>query len=78
MINDLRSRINDEITHQNEHKKLCVPCADLKFGPFPEDNSHLSMLTRKIVNGIEVCCGNSPNQTSTILAAVSLSFSMPF
>lgn len=71
LISDLRNKIDDDTRHQNEHKKFCVPCADLKFGPFPEDNGHLSMLTRKIVNGIEICCGNSPNQTSTILGSVS-------
>ncbi|XP_022338095.2 tumor necrosis factor ligand superfamily member 10-like isoform X2 [Crassostrea virginica] len=71
LISDLRNKLDDEIQRQNKISgKVCVPCADLKFGPFPEDNEHMSKLTKKTVNGVEVCCGNSPNQTATILSLV--------
>lgn len=71
LISDLRNKLDDEIEgHGGVSGRLCVPCADLKFGPFPEDNEHLTKLNKKTVNGVEVCCGNSPNQTSAILGLV--------
>lgn len=71
LISDLRNKLDDEIEgHGGVSGRLCVPCADLKFGPFPEDNEHLTKLSKKMVNGVEVCCGNSPNQTSAILGLV--------
>ncbi|XP_061171747.1 uncharacterized protein LOC133181226 [Saccostrea echinata] len=69
LISDLRNKLANEIENKNDGH-MCVPCADLKFGPFPEDNIHLSKLKRKIINGVEVCCGNTPNQTSIILGLV--------
>ncbi|XP_062598005.1 tumor necrosis factor ligand superfamily member 10-like [Saccostrea cucullata] len=69
LISDLRNKLANEIENQNS-RQICVPCADLKFGPFPEDNTHLSKLMRKVVNGVEVCCGGTPNQTSAILRLV--------
>lgn len=73
LISDLRNKLDDEIQRQNKISgKVCVPCADLKFGPFPEDNEHMSKLMKKTVNGVEVCCGNSPNQTATILSLVDI------
>lgn len=71
LISDLRNKLDDEIEgHGGVSGRLCVPCADLKFGPFPEDNEHLTKLSKKMVNGVEVCCGSSPNQTSAILGLV--------
>ncbi|KAK3094465.1 hypothetical protein FSP39_002072 [Pinctada imbricata] len=70
-LDDVKSRLSDEISaRQNEANRFCLPCADLKLGPFPEDNVKLASLTRRVNHGIEECCSTNPEQTSLIFDLV--------
>ncbi|XP_052058772.1 uncharacterized protein LOC127699073 [Mytilus californianus] len=42
---------------------FCVPCDDVRLGPFEEDNENLLLLDKKTVNRVEICCAKTPNQT---------------
>lgn len=52
---------------------ICLPCDDIKQGPFPEDNPALVSLEIRIVNETEICCANRPEQVSIIFDLVSCS-----
>nr|AJQ21537.1 TNF ligand-like 3 [Mytilus galloprovincialis] len=42
---------------------FCVPCDDVRLGPFEEDNEKILYLDKKTVNRVEICCAKTPNQT---------------
>lgn len=50
----------------NPRNVMCLPCDDIKQGPFPEDNEALSTLDKIFENGTEICCAKSPEQVSTL------------
>lgn len=59
LIFDFRNKFDDEIEgYGGVLGRFCVFCVDLKFGLFFEDNEYLIKLSKKMVNGVEVCCGS--------------------
>ena len=51
---------------------MCLPCDDIKQGPFPDDNEALVSLDIQSVNGTEICCARSPAQVSILFDLVSI------
>ena len=58
----------------NPPSAMCLPCDDIKQGPFTEDNKALAILYKRYENGQEICCATSPEQVSTLLELVSCDF----
>ncbi|CAC5420619.1 unnamed protein product [Mytilus coruscus] len=42
---------------------FCVPCDDVRLGPFEENNEKLLLFDKKTVNRVEICCAKTANQT---------------
>ena len=51
---------------------MCVPCDDIKQGPFEEDNKQLATLDKRFENGLEICCATGSEQVATLLDLVSI------
>ena len=74
-MEDLKSRLNDQMNSRDtDYGHMCLPCADMKLGPFPEDNRRLRSLTRRVRLGVEECCATTAEQNTLILDLVRYFF----
>ena len=74
-MEDLKSRLNDQMNSRNmDYGHMCLPCANMKLGPFPEDNRRLRSLARRVRLGVEECCATTAEQNALIFDLVNIVF----
>ncbi|KAH3804714.1 hypothetical protein DPMN_133002 [Dreissena polymorpha] len=65
--------LRNRLAQLEENATLCIPCAELSLGPYPEDTPDVAQLLKHVENGQQICCAKTANQTSFFLNLVGRS-----
>lgn len=66
--------LRSALAQTEDRPNLCLPCADLSLGPFPEDTPELAELLKHEEKGEQICCAKTSLQTSVFLNLVGCVF----
>ncbi|XP_052216695.1 uncharacterized protein LOC127834716 isoform X1 [Dreissena polymorpha] len=59
--------LRSALAKAEDRSNLCLPCADLSLGPFPENTPGLDELLKRDEDGHHICCAKTSHQTSVFL-----------
>ncbi|KAH3808402.1 tumor necrosis factor ligand superfamily member 10-like [Dreissena polymorpha] len=59
--------LRNRLAQLEENATLCMPCAELSLGPYPEDTPDVAQLLKHVENGQQICCAKTVSQTSIFL-----------
>ncbi|KAH3804684.1 hypothetical protein DPMN_132972 [Dreissena polymorpha] len=51
--------LRNRLAQLEENAALCMPCAELSLGPYPEDTPDVAQLLKHVKNGQQICCAKT-------------------